>query len=154
MRLSLLLITFSCLTTLSCTKTTTQLLLTPIEDVGCAVEQSIATVGAQGLVAQCGAPLSAAQACIMASIGNANICKLPGVSGITADQLKTAQMKFRSEKVHAQGIVGNLACPVGVSFLMGYLSTAIPASCGCTQSMVGSTLSTVLTAACEGAIPI
>ena len=123
--------------------------LTPAQNVECNAENdvtaamSLAIAGAMNCSNQ-----PAIHASLMTALGNVNICKKA-----TDAQIQAAQMKAKG--VQAQGILGNLACPFAVGAVIGFVSNSIPSawSCAPSKGVPVEVFSTVVTTACEAAIP-
>lgn len=116
------------------------IVLTPLEDAGCAIETGLTQGAAQSIALALTCQNQAAiQASLMVAMGNANLCKMvqPAVSGQAI-----------------KGIVGNIACPIAVNTIIGYLTNSVPATWGCAQGSSVSQLTSVLTQACEAAVPM
>ena len=131
----------------SCSKTattTTTAVLTPLEDVGCSIETAV-TGGMASTVASaltC-TNVAAIQASLVTAMGNVNICaKAPAVTVQSKGLVKT------------QGLIGNIACPIAITTVVGFLTNSIPTTWGCSANATVAALTTALTAACEAAIPI
>lgn len=147
-------------------------ILTPIQDVGCAVESAITGGFGSLVVAQCGGTNTAAcGAAFQSALGNVNLCTTPlpqataqaavakdatggwkTVGDIPASALSTPGVQ--SKAVKPMGIVGGIACPIAVNTVMGVLTAQIPAACGCTTNLSASAISGLLTQACVAAIPL
>lgn len=128
-----------------CTKTTTST-LSPIADAGCVVETAV-TSGIAGSVATaltC-TSVSAIQTSLQAALGNVNLCKTATTAQATAASAKV---------VTSKGLVGNIACPLAVNTVIGYLTNSIPTAWGCSAGATAASLELALTVACEAAIPL
>jgi len=125
-----------------CTKTSP--IITPIKDVGCAIESAVTGSISQVVATSLNCTNQAAvQASLQSAFGNANLCA-------TASMAKQASLKSDRPK----GVIGDLACPVAVSAAMGFLSNQVPTTWGCSVGATASALSAALVAACEAAIPL
>lgn len=164
--LCLLGLTFGC--------TSTNPALTPIQQAGCYIETAI-TGGAAGAVASaltC-TNQAAIQASLNTALGNANLCATPvppaapatpatqskvapkwqTIGDITKDDVAAAG-QVQSKAVVAKGVIGNIACPLAINTIVGFLSNSVPSAWGCSQSSSMASLVTALTSACELAVPI
>ena len=140
----------TCVFTLcGCTKTATGS-MTPIQAVGCDIQ----TLVTSGLAASVATALSCTnqtqiQTDLQSAFGNANLCAAQAVSTANAAQVKAAKAAAKP-----MGIVGNIACPIAINTVIGFLSNSVPTTWGCSASATAAALSSALTAACETAIPI
>lgn len=125
--------------------------VTPIQAAGCDVESAILG-GAAGAIASALSctSTSAIQASLTTALGNANLCAAPGVAAISAASMKSA----KSAAVKPQGVIGNLACPIAVNTIVGFLSNSVPSAWGCSASASASALAATLTSVCEAAVPL
>ena len=125
--------------------------MTPIQAAGCDVESAILGGAATAIATALScSSVSSVQSSLTTALGNANLCSSSQVASVTASSLKAA----KSAAVKPLGIVGNLACPIAVNTIVGFLSNSIPSAWGCSASTDAASLSTALTAACEAAVPI
>ena len=123
--------------------------LTAVADVGCSVESGLASGVSASIAAQLQCTNTAAiQSSIQAALGNANLCSLVAPSVASANALKAKSV------VAPKAIVGDIACPIVVNVVGGYLSNAVPAAWGCSAGAAMSSVLSALTAACEAAVPI
>jgi hypothetical protein len=125
--------------------------MSPIQTAGCDVETAILGTAASAVASALSCTGSAAiQASLTVALGNANLCASPIVSGTTMAALKSEA----SAKAKPMGVVGNLACPIAINTIVGFLSNSVPTTWGCSATSSASALVSVLTAACESAVPI
>jgi hypothetical protein len=156
----------------SCKSSTGQAILQPIESAGCDVETAItASFGAE-VVSECGG--GDAVACgnaFQTALGNANLCSAPlpasasmmdvkgaplkwsKVGDVPASALKSAPHAMKAG-LNEKGVVGSIACPIGINAVMGFLTAVVPPACACKNSMSAGQLSTALVAACAAIVPI
>jgi hypothetical protein len=135
--------------TSSTTTTTSGGSMSPIQAAGCDVETAILGGAAQAVATALNcSSVTYVQASLTTALGNANLCANATVSSTKAEALKAKSV------MKPMGIVGNLACPVAVNTIMGFLSNSIPPGWGCSATANASALSAALTAACESAVPI
>lgn len=142
--------------------------LSPIQSVGCAVEQTVSVdlASAIGTSLQC-AHTDAIVQSLNAALGNANLCGTPipaSPAAVTAALVAPKWGKIgdvtpgdlgKKSLVKAQGIVGSIACPIVINVVTGFVSNSVPAAWGCVgpnASIAG--LIATLTAGCVAAIPI
>ena len=129
--------------------------LNPVTAAVCDVESTITSATGALIVSQCsGTDAVACGAAIQSALGNANLCAAPGVSGISSAQIAQFQADKAAGKSPVKGVVGNLACPLAESAVMGFLTAAIPSACGCTKSIDAGSIGGLLVSACEAAIPL
>lgn len=140
-----------------CPKTTTTTTptgggtMSPIQTAGCDVETAILGTAASAVATALSCTATAAiQSSLTVALGNANLCASPIVSGTTMSALKSEA----HSAAKPMGVVGNLACPIAINTIVGFLSNSVPAAWGCSVSSSASALSATLTAACEAAVPI
>lgn len=129
--------------------------MNPVSAAVCDVESTITAATGSLIVAQCGG--TDAVACggaIQVALGNANLCAAPGVSGVTSAQMSQMKADKAAGKVVAQGVIGNIACPLAESAVMGFLTAAIPSACGCTKSVDAGSIGAMLVTACEAVVPL
>lgn len=150
-----------------CTKSP---VLSPIQSVGCAVEQTVASDIAVAIAGalQCGQSAEIVNS-LTAALGNANLCLTPipappapaaVVAGLVAPKWGkigdvTAGDLGKKPLVKTQGIVGAIACPIVINTLTGFLSNSVPKAWSCTEpnaSIAG--LIQTLVATCATAVPI
>lgn len=75
------------------------------------------------------------------ALGNANVCKYAAAPAV-AGQMKP------------MGVVGNILCPVAASTVVGFLTSTIPTTWGCTATTSAGAVQSALIAVCEAAVPI
>ena len=128
-----------------CTKSGSS--ISPAQAVGCDIESAVvaAEASAVSTLLSC-TNVTQVQQDMMTALGNANLCAAPGVAAVSSAQMKSA--------VSAKGVIGSLACPIVVNVLIGYASSAIPSTWGCSTGSSAQSLSAALTAACVAAVPI
>ncbi len=62
--------------------------------------------------------------------------------------------KFAPKGMVAQGVVGNIACPIVSAAIVGYAAAQVPVEWGCTVTAEASAVRDALTQVCQGAIPL
>ena len=136
----------ACLFTFGCTKSTGT--MSPIQAAGCDVETAILGGASTAIATALSCTnTSAVQASLTTALGNANLCTAPGVAAISTSSLK-------AQKLKSLGVIGNLACPIAINTIVGFLSNTVPTGWGCSTTATASALEAALTAACEAAVPI
>lgn len=149
--------------------------MSPIQAAGCDVE-TVLLGGASSAVAtalSC-SNTTAIQTSFTTALGNANFCATPipptTASG-SAAKAKTAEpvwttigqipvsalhagTSVEAKAVKTMGVVGSIACPIAINTVIGFLTNSVPAAWGCSATASAAQLETVLTAACEAAVPI
>lgn len=146
--------------------------LQPLTDAGCAVEKTFASAAGVGVAGITGAtdPVACGSD-LQVSLGNANLCSVPVVStsGLKAlataaytklgdisqadiDSAKAKKVGLSAEAVKAMGIIGSIACPLGDSIVIGFLSGGIPKSCQGPNPLSATAANAALVAACEAAL--
>lgn len=152
--------------------TSTNPVLTAIESAGCDVESAVTGAIGTAVVSACKGTGTAAAcgAAFQTSLGNVNFCAIPlpatasvallanpavwkKLGDIPASALKSTG-GVKPQNMSPMGLVGNIACPIGINTSMGYLTAQIPLACGCTISLTASQIDSDLTTACEAAVPI
>lgn len=162
-----------------CTKTATGT-MNPIQSAGCAVETVVVASAASSVssILSC-SNQSAIAASLTTALGNVNLCATPVASAnataamiasakvapkwstlgdVTAGDLNGAGSQVsgqaKAQVAKPMGIVGDIACPIVVNTVIGFATSAIPSSWGCTGSASADSVSAALTAACEAAVPL
>jgi hypothetical protein len=125
--------------------------MSPIQAAGCDVETAILGGAASTIASSLSCTnQSAIQASLTTALGNANLCSNPSVASTSAASLKSAV----KSAAKPQGIVGNIACPIAINTIVGFLSNSIPSAWGCSAAATATSLEAALTAMCETAVPI
>lgn len=152
-----------------CSKSPT---MTPIQAAGCAVETAIEGGAATALATalSCGNQ-AAIQASIATALGNANLCKTPippapvsamskaavgpvwqTIGDVPGSALQSHAVK--ADAVKAMGVVGNIACPIAINTIVGFLSNSVPSSWSCSAGATASSVEATLVSVCETIVPI
>ena len=122
--------------------------MNPIQAAVCDVESVITASAGSLIVAQCGGTdIVACGNAMQTALGNANLCAQAQIANVSKAQMLAGKAK-------PEGVVGAIACPIAESAVMGFLTAAIPAACGCTKSMDAGALGALLVSACIAAVPI
>jgi len=121
--------------------------MSPIQAAGCDVETAIlgGASTAVGTALSC-TNTSAIQASLTTALGNANLCAAPGVAAVTGSAIKA--------KAVGKLVIGNIACPIAINTIVGFLSNTVPTAWGCSATASASSLAATLTTVCEAAVPI
>lgn len=146
-----------CLGAIACTKSTTSTtsttspILQTVTTAICDVANTVATDAGQAIVTAC-AGTGTAQACgtaLVPAIMNGGMCANAQVAQMTTAMI----VQNKAQGVRPLGVVGNIACPIAIPSIMGFLTSEIPAACGCTQSIGASGFNAALISGCEEAVP-
>jgi hypothetical protein len=129
--------------------------VTPIQAAGCDIETAILG-GASGAISSALSCTNSAaiQASLTTALGNANLCAAPGVAAVSSGQMSAAKASMKSAAAKPMGVIGNIACPIAISTIMGFLSNSIPSAWGCSASASAAGVSAALVSVCEAAVPI
>lgn len=160
------------LTGAACTSSSSPI-MTAVNSVGCDVEAAITGSIGSAVVNACKGSASSATCggAFQSALGNVNLClaQVPSlapsfvgvkvftkVGDVTAGDIANAKAKggVKANAIKPMGVVGNIACPIAVNTIMGYLTAQIPIACGCTVSLTASQIDTAITSACEAAVPL
>lgn len=165
-----LVIIVGCLMTLGCHPGGST--VSPIQAAGCDVETAIlgGASTAIGTALSCG-NVSAIQASLTTALGNANLCATPipqapasaaskaagspaykTIGDVPLSALKSSAVK--SDAVRSLGIVGNIACPIAINTVIGFLSNSVPAAWSCSSGSTAASLEATLVQVCQIAVPI
>lgn len=124
--------------TSSNTPAAVQAVLQPLASAGCSIENSFIPAATATVAKAFNCSNSAAiTASIQSVTGNVALCST--AAGMSA---------------RMRGPIGNLACPLAVNAVMGFLTAPLPPAWGCSVPAQANSLMTVLTTACEAAVPI
>lgn len=124
-----------------CTKSSSGGAVNPIKDAGCQAE-TLVTGAAAGVVASsltC-SNTAAIQASLQAALGNINYC--------AQNSAVSVQVKASKSLIKTEGVIASLVCPIAVSTVMGFMTSQVPATWGCTNAADAGVVSVALTAAC------
>ena len=153
--------------------------ISPIKDIGCAVETTISGQFGSTLAGATGAadPV-ACGAAIQLYFGNFNLCTTPipapSPASLAVNSLGDATMRVKAmgawktigditkgdlqsvrvADVATSGIVGSIVCPLADALAIGALSSQIPPACQGPKSLSAGAVNQMLIAACIAVIPI
>lgn len=77
------------------------------------------------------------------ALGNANVCAWSSATSTVSAQV-----------VKPMGVVGNMVCPLASAAVVGFMTSAIPTTWGCTATTSAAAVQSALTQVCEAAVPI
>ena len=154
-----------------CTKPAPGGSVTPIQSAGCAVETAVVGGAASAVASVLSCSNAAAiQASLTVALGNVSLCATPvpsaptgatlaliagaanwhTIGDISAGDLEVSKSSVKGVK----GVIGAMVCPLVVNTVVGFGTSLVPTSWGCTGSAAANTLGAALAAACIAAVPL
>lgn len=153
----LILFGFLAIFEMGCTSSSTGSSISPISAAVCDVESAITSAEAVAIASllTCSNE-STIQSSLQTALGNANLCSNASISAATAAQIASAKAAHAVKTAGmpvSKAVIGDLACPIVVNVLIGFGTSSIPTSWGCSASSTASSFMAALTTACESAVP-